>query len=172
MLPSLLDILSIALGATATCGPPKNSIEIDRQALSGIWWVQDQYGIPPVTDSRCYNLEFSVNSKGMLNNVEHFKIFDKWVTVSTPEIPPQNGDDKKPKTYYFKVADGVETIWILHQDSRSVAAFGCKNGEQPVLLIGTKEKKRNEALINEVTKTVAKMVTIPKGRHVIEHNDC
>nr|CAH7760733.1 unnamed protein product [Callosobruchus chinensis] len=112
-----------------------------------------------------------MNSNDRLNKLEHWKVGDKWSTLSTQEITPQNEDVKESRIYYFQVLRRLgSSSWTTIGHSLHMAAKMVKS--VTVLLIATRDQKRNETLLNEVTKAAAKLVSLPEGRHVIDHTHC
>nr|CAI5857156.1 unnamed protein product [Callosobruchus analis] len=53
-------------------------IGLDREGIVAVgrWWVQDQYGVPAVTNRRCHNQVFTLNSKGRLEDQQSWKLGD------------------------------------------------------------------------------------------------
>ncbi|VEN55910.1 unnamed protein product [Callosobruchus maculatus] len=176
MLPVVFLVLSVAFGASASsCSSSVKGIEVDRKSLEGKWWIQVQYGAPPVTDSRCYTQTLSLNSDGRLNNVASWKVGSKTTTEGTPEIPPPEGSSTSSGEYYFLLKDGsgIETAWFVQVDYKEyMAVYGCENGETAVFLIATRNLERNKTRINEIAESVAKVVTLPEGKHWTDITDC
>ncbi|VEN41562.1 unnamed protein product [Callosobruchus maculatus] len=135
MLPVFFLILPIALGASASsCPSSLKGVEVDRKSIEGRWWVQVQYGIPPVTNHRCYNVQLSLNSDNKLDNLQSWKVGSKTIRESTPEIAPPS--DSSYGDVYFQLTDGVEAAWFVQVDyNEYYAMYGCKNGEERKLTL-------------------------------------
>nr|CAH7726267.1 unnamed protein product [Callosobruchus chinensis] len=73
MLPVLFIVACLAFGASASsCVVPPVGLVVDRDLLSGIWFVQDLYGKPPVPANSCYSLTLSVNYKNRLDLIKRW----------------------------------------------------------------------------------------------------
>nr|CAH7760734.1 unnamed protein product [Callosobruchus chinensis] len=138
MLPIFFLILNVALGASASsCATSLKGVHIDRQAIEGTWWIQVQYGMPPVTNSSCYNVHLSPNADNRLNNLQSWKIGSKTVRVNTPEIAAPDNRSERSGVVYFQLTDGIEEVWFLKVDyNEYYAMYGCKNGVERKLRLG------------------------------------